>query len=504
MTGREQARLRIQDELDSTKTAAERNRLGQFSTPPALAAEIVRYTVAMASPLGADAKILEPSCGTGAFLTALCECPATASLPKVGVELAVDFSEAAKDLWKDDACIVNADFLDWAGRADDMFDLLVANPPYVRHHHLTAGQKARYGDFASKVCGRRVSGLSGLYVYFMLAATARLKPGAVASWLVPAEFMSVNYGSAIRDWLAGDVTLERIHAFRADDLQFDDALVTSCVVTCRNAPPARDHQVAFTFGASFADPDETYNVQVSELRRSTKWLQRFAQAPVEPRTGTALGRCFSIRRGIATGGNSFFIRRRELFHSLGISDEFLRPILPSPRHTPVEEILSDADGWPANVEKLALLDCTGWSLEDLPHPVREYLRSASPSVLESYLARGRKPWYAQERREAAPIVCTYMGRRKTADGSAFRFIRNRSRAIVTNSYLMLFPKPSAYLASEEDWLDDAWMRLSRVAASAMCAQGREYGGGLHKIEPKELAKVAIPDLEPMAEPMLFY
>jgi len=185
---------------------------------------------------------------------------------------------------------------------------------------------------------------------------------------------------------------------------------------------------------------------------------------------------------------------------MGIPDIFLRPILPSPRYTPVEEVLSDEKGWPSNVDGLALLDCTGWTADHLPAPVCRYLENAPSSIHDSYLVKKRFPWYAQEQRNAAPIVCTYMGRGRGASGPALRFIRNRSRAIATNSYLMLFPKGRV---GSEDWLDDAWIKLSGITADAMRAEGREYGGGLSKIEPKELSRVVVPGFAEELQPALF-
>ena len=38
---REKARSKLQERIDALKTQADRNRLGQFSTPPNLASDIV-------------------------------------------------------------------------------------------------------------------------------------------------------------------------------------------------------------------------------------------------------------------------------------------------------------------------------------------------------------------------------------------------------------------------------------------------------------------------------
>ena len=43
----EQQRVALQAELDDKKTQVERNRLGQFSTPTALAQDILKYAATL-------------------------------------------------------------------------------------------------------------------------------------------------------------------------------------------------------------------------------------------------------------------------------------------------------------------------------------------------------------------------------------------------------------------------------------------------------------------------
>ena len=79
--------------------------------------------------------------------------------------------------------------------------------------------------------------LDRLYGYFLLLAHRWLAPGGVGVWVVPAEFLDVNYGQALKDYLATRVTLHRLHRFDPEDVQFADALVSSVVVALINVPP---------------------------------------------------------------------------------------------------------------------------------------------------------------------------------------------------------------------------------------------------------------------------
>ena len=68
----EERRLCEQVRLDSLKTAAERNKWGQFATPPQLALAVLEYARGLWTEDDGPVRFLDPSVGTGSFFSALC------------------------------------------------------------------------------------------------------------------------------------------------------------------------------------------------------------------------------------------------------------------------------------------------------------------------------------------------------------------------------------------------------------------------------------------------
>jgi hypothetical protein len=114
-------------------------------------------------------------------------------------------------------------------------------------------------------------------------------------------------------------------------------------------------------------------------------------------------------------------------------------------------------------------------------------------VDQGYLTSRRDPWYSQERRTPAPFLCTYMGRSSNIrEGNPFRFIWNKSQAIAANVYLLLYPKGQLkHLLNDKPELHSAvFSSLCSIGAKLCLDESRVYGGGLYKLEPRELGRVS--------------
>lgn len=493
----EARRLEVEKSLSSAKTQSERNKMGQFATPPGLASDIIRHAKALL-PRALKIRFLDPAFGTGSFYSALLRTFRGSNIAKAtGYEIDRIYAREAKKLWKQTPLELHlADFTRATSPDSDgsKANLIVCNPPYVRHHHLSAREKRRLRMLVGQITGVRFNGLAGLYCYFLGISHAWLAKNGLAAWLIPSEFMDVNYGKAVKDYLLDDVTLLRMHRYDPSDIQFPDALVSSAVLFFRNSQSPHDGTVEVTFGGSLANPRISKLVPVDSLRSVAKWTGLSqSHARKKPRgSPKKLSDFFEIKRGLATGANRFFVMTPDEARKRRLPQEFLIPILPSPRYVTNDEIAADRLGNPRLARKLFLLTC------DLPQSAVRgkypslwaYLQQGVEDGIERrYLCSHRTPWYSQEVRPPSPVLCTYMGRKAHPNDRAFRFILNRSKATAPNVYLMLYPKPPLQRRLDKNprLLRAVWHALKRISPDTLINEGRVYGGGLHKIEPKELA-----------------
>ena len=494
---REDRRLQIQAGLDAAKDQTERNRMGQFATPTALAVEILRYAREELDERVA-VRFIDPAIGTGSFYSALLGVfPAGRLTRAVGYEIDPHYANPAAKLWRDTGLDLRMeDFTIATPTTDaDKFNLLICNPPYVRHHHIGSGNKRRLKALTREACGIDMNELAGLYCYFLGLSHQWMAEGGLAGWLIPSEFMDVNYGASVKHYLLDRVTLLHIHRFDPNEVQFGDALVSSSIVWFSKRKPPSNRIVRMIYGGSLLRPRLERLVPAETLRHEPKWTrypmkEGHAEAPIR-----TLSDFFSIKRGLATGNNRYFILPVQEIQERGLPTEAFRPILPSPRYLTDDEVLADGVGNPVLDRQLFLLDCEkseGEIKERHPTLAAYFDEGKAQGIADRYLCRHRSPWYAQERRPAAPFLCTYLGRSDKKNGPPFRFILNHSLATAANVYLMLYPKEPLRnaIAHNPGLKRKVWAFLNSIRPEEMLSEGRVYGGGLHKLEPKELGRVS--------------
>jgi adenine-specific DNA-methyltransferase len=463
--------------LARLRPRAERQRLGQFFTPEPLAKYLTKLL------MRSDPKtVLDPAVGGGQLLRAL---------PKSVRRFGIDVDPVALDLAKSslpaDVELAESDFLDESSWpfAEAEFDGIIANPPYIRHHKLSPEQKACRNQLNDRL-GITLSALADYYVYFFCEAVSRLNSSGTLVFLTPALFLEARYGDALKELLLREGTIDQIIVFDHHRRVFADA-VTAAAVTVFTRQ--RSRRLTILRDADFNGRVQhlhTQRLSRRELQTEGSWKRHLLsrQVAVTSSESVRLGDIVGIRRGLATGSNSFFCLSERDRLEAGIPRTYLRRVLVSGRNLP-ERAFTLTD-WGARLERgdrVWLLWCSKAVEQITSKRVRAYVeRGEEQGVHLRTTCRANKtrPWYAVENVDPPDFVFTYMSKRP------LRFIENRAAVHALTALLGASLKPGV----DRSWACD--ILLSEAASSAVTATAHDLGDGLRKIEPRHLADVEIP------------
>lgn len=120
---------------------------------------------------------------------------------------------------------------DWH-RFGDGFDVIIGNPPYVRQELLSpfkAWLKEQYQAF---------DGTADLYVYFYELGVRLLKPGGLLSYIVTNKWLKAGYGEGLRRFFSQQALVEELIDFGHAPI-FEDADTFPCIIRvgCPLPPP---------------------------------------------------------------------------------------------------------------------------------------------------------------------------------------------------------------------------------------------------------------------------
>ena len=143
-------------------------RLGQYFTPP----DIVKKMVALCKNMEPGKKVLEPSCGEGAFLK---------HLPKDVTCVEIDPKLVGAWLLSKP----NFHLCDFFMFPDYRFDTIIGNPPYVRYRDIEKMTKIRVEAEGIKELDKRAN----LYLYFISRCLDLLNTDGELVFITPRDFL---------------------------------------------------------------------------------------------------------------------------------------------------------------------------------------------------------------------------------------------------------------------------------------------------------------------------
>lgn len=463
--------------FSSIRSAAARRATGAVYTP----ARIVRSMMTWLASQGAPARIVDPGAGSGRFILAAGESFPNAQLVAVELDplaaLMLRANLTARG-WMGRATLLVKDYRDVKLPRCEGMTAFIGNPPYVRHHDIAENRKAWYASTFADL-GIKASSLAGLHLHFFLKTHMLAKVGDVGAFITSAEWMDVNYGSALRRLLLDELGGIALHVLEPNVEAFPGTATTAAITCFRvgeMAEPVRVRSI---------DKLERLNgltkgkdIPRERLHAAPRWsIIVRPSGPANPGE-LEIGDLFRVHRGQVTGANDIWIAGE---YAIDLPDRVKLPavtkakdLIQAGAHLQSAEALRRVIDLPAELDDFT---------KDERRKINAFLSWAKLNGADqSYIAQHRKAWWSVGLKAPAPILCTYMARRPP------QFTRNACDARHINVAHGLYPRQplaDGVMARLVTWLNK----------NINTGSGRTYAGGLTKFEPKEIERLRIPHLE---------
>lgn len=472
-----------------SRTSCDQKALGAFYTDES----VVRFLVSWAMA-DSYASVMDPSCGDGRFLAAARSC---GSPRLVGCDISSEALSQARHRLADrhGLELIQRDFFALQPSEIEPVRAVLGNPPFIRYQRFDGESRRRALESALRV-GVRLSRLSSTWAPFLLHAMQFLEPGGRLGMVIPAEITRTHYGLHTLRGLLRHFGFVRLLAFERNF--FPEVQAETCLLLAEQYGGSCD-SVSFLPMESIADlvhlgPDSRGAAGVT-IAMDGEVVVRFAEAyltsaqrqvwrRVARHEGLrSVGHLSTVTNGYVTGDNDFFHRTREAASQEGLAPTWLFPTVRSSR---------SLRGLSFTAEDVAAVEAHGVG-HHLVVPQEDLFLTTSRDALARFIAEGvargtparfkcrsRDPWWRVPRLQQADILVAYMA------GRDLRVSVNTLGAVFTNALhgLSLRENVPAQLV--------ALGFCSSLTRLSLEIEGRSYGGGILKIEPRELDRVLLP------------
>jgi adenine-specific DNA-methyltransferase len=502
--GVDPARPRVANmELLPGDTADLRKARGAFFTPPAIAEHLAAWAI-QDDP---NATIMDPTCGDGVFLIAagqrlkaLGRQTSDLDSQVFGIDLhSASLDEAMRVLEGEglDAHLVASDFFavptpDTLAAPLPYLDAVVGNPPFIRYQEHV-GDSRRMSVEAAFKQGVRLNGLASSWAASLAHAAGFLKPDGRLAMVLPAELLTVGYAEPIRRWLRS--RFERVNLVMFERLQFEDALADVVLLLAEGRGGCDSFSLWHVETADDLAKIRPYMQLNVTPPTSGKWTDILIPKAARGLYREVLASSFSTlsdygtsELGIVTGANNFFALSETTRLEYGLEESQLVRISP-----PGTRYLKGAAFTAAQWSELRSAGERVWlfrpDVEDETDARKAYTaHGESLKIDHAYKCQIRKPWWRPPLSTPPDLFFTYMSHNYP------RLIANPAEAAFLNSMHGVRLKPDAPKIATAAL---PFMCLNSVTMLGAEINGRSYGGGILKMEPREAASLPLPNSDVM-------
>lgn len=445
-------------------------------------------------------RILEPSCGDGVFFAALERYCATSEV----VAFEIDPFEAAKAKGVLESCchingsVTTGDFLEWAfgnlGK-ETYFDAVIGNPPFVRYQYLSARQQALSKAIFDRF-GLSFTLHTNLWVPFVLASLALLRPGGHLAMVIPAEILHVLHAGSLRRYLLAECA--EILIIDPEELIFSEALQGAVLLTLRKktnseADASKGVAIVSCFNRSFLKSSLSTVKESAVYHKPTSLSGKWMECLLTKSERAILENCRDNDRieifssiadvdvGIVTGANDFFLVNDETVEKFRLN---LRTMPMFGRSDHVKGLIYDTAQHRSNSNaKLPtnFLHFDVGGIDELTSSERSYIEIGEKEGIHlRYKCRIRNPWFKVPSVYSTPISLLKRSHEVP------RLVLNQIGALTTDTAYRVRPKGTI---NSTALVFNFFNSLTSLSSEI---EGRHYGGGVLELVPSEIERLMIP------------
>lgn len=436
-----------------------------------------------------DLRVLEPAAGDGAFLRGLERSELGSAVQHIeAVEIFEEEAQkAARALFSLNlpGNVRHDSILQWAQTQDSDYDLVLANPPYVRFQFISEEDKHRAKAISAEL-GVTGSSVSNLWIPVLLLSLSKLRDGGAFSIILPTEFLTGISAKAVRNWLLAQATDLSLDLFKPGS--FPSVLQEVLVLSGRISKNSTTTQVVQFYDHNGGTRSWSHTISAG-TGTWTNYLLSPTQhgaldavrsiSEVKPLANVAR---FSV--STVTGANDYFCLSSDELDMYDLSDWAL-PLLSRSRY---------AQGLTFNKYEQRVLAESGhkaWMVSfsaDKPSPEHspralQYLKSGEQQAIHTrFKCRVREPWY---RVPVVPAGDLLLSKRSNHYP---RVISNHASVVTTDTIYKGRILPGASITAD-DFTATFHNSLTMLSAEV---EGRSFGGGVLELVPSEVNALQIP------------
>ena len=398
-----------------------------------------------------NGRVFDPCFGGGVFIDALTN---QGSYHVVGNEIDKSAYASYNFCKEYKVELYNRDFFSFA---DEEFDGIIMNPPYVRQEEIDKMRPLGITkEYLRNICsGFDVPLQSNLYVYFILHSISLLKDGGELVVIFPNSWMKAQNGSFLLESLNAHGSVESMIEVKGNP--FEGNPLVEVVI------------LKFVKNRKILTSNWVIDVNKEEILPVAKEQEVIC---FDYEKLTYLKNIFTSKRGLTTFFNEAFINPK-IF-----DNTHFQSIISSPKDIPGYRTEN------AHTDNLLMLN----SLEGISDEVRQYISDieqyiiseGKPQTLLSRLQNGQ-PWYILNAQEPPVIVFPYIIRHLP------RFIYNDRTLIVRDNFYCIYSEcnPFLLLALLNNYF--VFYQLEQC--------GKRYGNGILKIQKYDLENLLLPNFD---------